>query len=188
MKSKVKCMICAISLLAATAWAEETITTALSCDDFKPTAEALERFKNLEGACEAVVERNGELYGQFSAVVRRASSRAVVLYLPATDHTFTVNPKSDARVLLGGKKVRPRDLIRGQEIQIYLRVASFATPDIQEIVLVTESEVMIEHVVTPVAALPTTASPWPTAGLASLMLLGTGWWMRRRRLNQPAGA
>ena len=188
MKTTFKWIICAISVLAVNAWAEEPVTTALSCDDFKPTAEALERFKNLKGACEAVVERNGELYGQFRAVVRRASSSSVVLYLPATDHTFTVTPESDARVLLGGRKVRTRELVRGQEIQIYLRVASFSTPDVEEISLVTDSEVMIQHIVTPVAALPTTASPWPTVGLASLMLLGIGLLISRRRLSQPAGA
>jgi uncharacterized protein (TIGR03382 family) len=188
MKTGIKWILCVATLLTVTAWAEEPVTTALSCDDFKPTPEALERFQNLEGACEAVVERNGELYGQFKAVVRRASSRSVVLYLPATDHTFTVNPKSDARVLLGGKKVRTRNLARGQEIQIYLRVASFSTPDIQEIILVSDSEVMIQHMVTPVAALPTTASPWPTVALASVMLLGLGWLIRRRRLTQQAGA
>jgi hypothetical protein len=181
-------MFCAVSLLTVTAWAEEPVKTALSCEDFKPTPEALERYKNLEGACEAVVERNGELYGQFTAIVRRASSSSVVLYLPVTDHTFTVNPKSNARVLLGGEKVRPRELARGQEIKIYLSVSSFARPDIQEITLVTDSEVMVQHVVAPVAALPTTASPWPAVGLASLMLIGIGLYVRRERLGQQTGA
>jgi uncharacterized protein (TIGR03382 family) len=187
MKTRIKWMICALSLVATTVWAEEPVMTQLSCDDFNPSAEALERFKDLKGACEGVVERNGELYGLFKAIVRRSSSRSVVLYLPATDHTFTVEPQSDARVLLGGEKTRPRDLVRGQEIRIYLSVSSFATPDVQEIVLVSDANVMIEHTVAPVEALPTTASPWPAMGLASLMLLGAGWLMRRRRLNQIVG-
>jgi hypothetical protein len=169
---------CILLLLSPVVLAEELTTTALSCADFKPTAEALERFKDLEGACEAVVERNGELYGQFSAVVRRASSRSVVLYLPATDHTFTLDPDSDARVLIGGKKVRPRNLERGQEIQIYLSVSAFSTPDLEEITLISESGALLEHVVVPINALPTTASLWPLIGLISLVLTGSGILMR----------
>lgn len=174
----------AAALLSTGAWSAEVAETALSCADFRPTPEALERFPDLEGACEAVVERDGELYGRFAAIVRRAGNRTATLYVPVTDHTFTVEPEPDARVIVGGRKVRPRDLARGQEIQIYLAVSAFARPDIEEIALVTDAEVIIAHPVSTVAALPTTASPWPALGLTSLILLGGGWWLRRRRLNQ----
>ena len=56
-------------LTTVTATAQEP--TALSCSDFRPTAEAIERFPNLVGACEAIVERDGELFGLFRADVRR---------------------------------------------------------------------------------------------------------------------
>ncbi len=137
--------------------AESGVTpSALTCDDFVPTEAALARFPDLAGACETVVERNGELYGQFRAVVRRASFSSVTLYLPVTDHTFRVKPEGDARVLLGGVKVRPRDLRRGQEIRIYLSTAAFSTPNVEEVSLVTESDLIISHKVESVAALPTT--------------------------------
>ena len=129
------------------------------------------------------MERNGELYGKFRAVVRRASSRSVTMYLPATDHTFTIKPDSGARVLIGNSKVRARDLQRGQEIRIYLSTSTFATPDIQEVALVTESEVMIPHEAVTTAALPTTASQLPNIALASLALLFLGGLLRRRRIN-----
>lgn len=140
------------------AWAEESAAqpSALTCDDFIPTEAALQRFPDLTGACEEVVERDGELYGKFRAVVRRANFRSVTLYLPATDHTFSLEPESDARVLLGGRKVRPSELERGQEIRIYLSTKAFATPNVEEVALVTDSEVIIHHEVEPVAALPTT--------------------------------
>jgi hypothetical protein len=131
-------------------------TTALSCADFVPTDEALERFPDLVGACEEVVERDGELYGLFKAVVRRVASRSVTLYLPVTDHTFRVTPDSQARVLLDGVKARPRDLVRGQEIRIYLAAKAFSRPNIEEITFMTDSELIIEHEVEPVVALPTT--------------------------------
>ena len=130
--------------------------SALTCADFKPTEEALARFPDLVGACESVVERNGELYGLFRAVVRRASSRSVTLYLPVTDHTFRIEPRSEARVLLDGVKTRPRDLQRGQEIRIYLSTSAFTKPNVEEVTLVTESEAVVQHFAEPVAALPTT--------------------------------
>ena len=183
MKGTLKILVYMLPLLAATAWSEEAVPTALSCADFVPTQEALDRFPDLVGACEAVVERDGELYGLFSAVVRRASSRLVTLYLPVTDHTFQVEPQEGARVLIGGRKVRPRDLQRGDEIRIYLAAQAFSTPDIEEVAFVTESELIIDHPVSPAAALPTTASPWPALGLLSLALLGAGFVLRRLRLN-----
>lgn len=174
--------LCLLSFSAVNAWGEST-PSALTCADFRPTQEALDRFPDLIGACQSVVERDGQLYGKFPATVRRASFSSVTLYLPVTDHTFTVKPESDSRVLIGGRKYRPRDLERGQEVNIYLLASAFATPDVEEIALVTESDVMISHPVAPAAALPTTASPWPTVGAASVLLLAMGWVIRRRRLS-----
>ena len=176
-------IVLTMTMLSFTTQAAETTETALSCNDFRPTPQALERFPDLEGACDAVVERNGELYGRFTAIVRRVTNRSTTLYLPATDHTFTVEPQPGARVIVEGKKVRPRDLTRGQEIRIYLAVNAFSTPDIQEIVLVTDTEVIISHPVSPAAALPTTASPWPSFGLFSMVLIGIGLLLRLARLN-----
>jgi len=156
MKKSITSVLFVLAFLSSPTWAQEMTETALSCQDFNPTQEALQRFPDLVGACEAVVDRNGELYGRFSAIVRRAGNRTVTLYLPVTDHTFKVDPKSDARVLIGSRKVRPRDLQRGQEIQIYLSARQFSRPDIQEVALVTESEVVIDHPVEEVAVLPTT--------------------------------
>ncbi len=156
MKKSITSLLFVLAFLSSPTWAQEMTETALSCQDFNPTPEALQRFPDLVGACEAVVDRDGELYGRFSAVVRRASNSSVTLYLPVTDHTFKVDPRSDARVLIGSRKVRPRDLQRGQEIQIYLSARQFSQPDIQEVTLVTESEVIIDHPVEEVAVLPTT--------------------------------
>jgi len=172
--------LCLVSLLAAAAWSAESIPTALSCKDFRPTEEAIARFPDLAGACESVVERDGQLYGKFRAVVRASSSRRVTLYLPATDHTFSVEPQPDARVLIGGRKVRPRDLQRGDEISIYLAAQAFSTPDLEEVTLVTDSELMLEHPVSAATTLPTTASALPPIGLASLLLLSAGFLLRRQ--------
>jgi len=177
----------AIGWFAATASAQEM--TELSCSDFRPTPEALERFPDLKGACEGVVERDGELYGKFTAVVRRASGSSVTLHLPATDHTFKVRPDASQRVLLDGRKTRPRDLVRGQEINIYLSVSQFATPDITEVALVTETDFIVDVEVErvepeQVATLPGTASAWPTMAVAGLIFIGIALALRRRRVRR----
>lgn len=159
----------------------ESEPSALTCADFKPTPEAIERFPDLQGACEAVVERNGELYAKIVAVVRRASNRSVTLYLPATDHTFTIQPQSGARVLLGGDSARPGDLIRGQEIRIYLATSEFAKPDIEQVALVTEEAMLIVQPVVATTALPTTASLLPALGLSGAFALLLGLTARRAR-------
>jgi len=173
-------LICVALMLAATAGAQEV--SALTCDDFRPTQEALERYPNLIGACEAIVERDGELYGLFRVVVRRVRGNNVTLHLPATGKTFTVRPDTSLRVIADGKKMRARNLVRGQEIRIYLDVSEFAKPDIEEVAFITEEDFIIEVEIEDVAALPTTASPWPTIGFAGLLLLGAGYLLRRRRL------
>ena len=145
MKFATAAIISLALLPAGLALGSEPETTALSCADFRPSQEAIERFPDLVGACDGVVEMNGELYGRFAAVVRRASAGSVRLYLPATRHTFTVRPKPDARVLVGGRKIRPRSLEPGQEIQIYLSAAEFASPDIDEVLLVSDSTTLIKH-------------------------------------------
>ncbi len=68
----------------------------------------------------------------------------VTLHLPATDHTFTVRPDPATRVMVDGKKVRPRDLATRQEIRIYLSASEFSKPDVEEIAFVTESEFLVD--------------------------------------------
>ena len=172
-----------LPLFAANALSAEVTPSALSCSDFKPTDAARERFPDLQGACEAVVERDGNLYGKFTAVVRRVTGRSVTLYLPATDRTFKVSPGPDARVLIGNSKVRPGDLQRGQEIHIYLSADTFGAVNVEEIALVTETEAVVEYPAEPEDTLPTTASPWPALGLASIALIGAGLFLRRRQLS-----
>jgi hypothetical protein len=187
--TRLSAMTAAVTLLAfasingAQAAQSASQPSALTCADFNPTPEAEERFPDLRGACEEVVERDGELFAKFVAVVRRASNRSVTLYLPATDHTFTVNPDSAARVLLGGQRARVGDLVRGQEIRIYLATSEFAKPDIEEVALVTEEALLIvQPVVEPsVAALPTTASLLPAIGFGGGLLFLAGISVRRLR-------
>ena len=169
-------LISAILLLLIAAPANGQEMTELSCSDFRPTADALRRFPELQGACLGVVEMNGELYAEFEAVVRRATNQRVVLYIPAVDRTMEVEPKPDARVKIEGqaRKVRPRELKRGQSLTIHMSISELAEPVIDEIALISESNLILEHDAVPISALPSTASPWPALVLLGGLLLGAG--------------
>jgi len=142
MRTSACALMLAAAFLSGNAIGQEM--TQLSCKDFVPTQEALDRFPDLAGACEGVVERDGELYGLFRAEVRRVRGNNITLHLPATGHTFTIKPEPSARVLIDGRKVRPRDLMPRDEISIYLSASEFAKPDVQEIAFITESDFMID--------------------------------------------
>jgi len=172
-------LILVTMLIGTTAGAQEM--TALSCKDFRPTPEALERFPNLAGACEGIVERDGELFGLFRAVVRRAAGSRVTLRLPATGKLFSVSTDPSHRVMVDGRRTAVRNLERGQEITIYLSVNEFAKPDIEEVAFVTETNILVVLEIEEVAELPTTASISPAIAMAGFFLLGAGYLLRRRR-------
>jgi hypothetical protein len=142
MKMPVSVAILAVAFLSANASGQGM--TQLSCKDFVPTEEARQRFPDLAGACEGVVERDGELYGLFRAEVRRVRGNNITLHLPATDHTFTVRPDPATWVMAGDKKVRARELMPTQDIRIYLSASEFAKPDVEEIAFITESDFLVD--------------------------------------------
>ena len=142
MKASVLGIALAAALLSLNANGQEM--TQLSCKDFVPTEEARQRFPDLAGACEGVVERDGELFGLFRAEVRRVRGNKITLHLPATDHTFSITPDPSTRVMADGKKVRPRDLATRQEIRIYLSASQFAKPDVDEVAFATESDFLVD--------------------------------------------
>jgi hypothetical protein len=154
MKIYASAFILAVVLLSLDVNAQEM--TGLSCRDFIPTEEARQRFPDLAGACEGIVERDGELYGLFRAEIRRVYGNRITLHLPATDHTFTVRPDPSARVLVDGKKIRPIDLATRQEVRIYLSAREFAKPDVEEVAFVTESDYLVD---VPIDELSTVSVP-----------------------------
>lgn len=156
-------IVVACAFSAVSAYAVDPVKTETTCaeigDKYAVTAEAKERFADLEGTCEGIYMINGQEYARAQAVVRRVMGNKVRLYMPATDHTFEVSAQSDGRVWIGNRKVRPRDLSRGDEIGIYLSVAAFTEERVSEIVMATDdssSDDVVTVEVEEVAALPTT--------------------------------
>ena len=159
----IKTLVAATAFCAVSAYAVEPVRSEITCaelgDKYEATAEAKERFADLAGACEGVYDIDGQLFVRSQAVIRQKWGNKVRLYLPATDHTFEVQAQSDGRVWVGGRKMRVRDMNRGDKIGIYLSVDKFAEEKVDEIAFATEDDHVEEIVIAPVEtveALPTT--------------------------------
>ena len=162
----IKTLVVACAFSAVSAYAVDPVKLDVTCADisekYAVTAEAKERFADLEGTCEGIYDINGHEYARASAIVRQVRGSKVRLYLPATDHTFEVVAGSDGRVWIGDRKVSARDLQRGDEIGIYLSVEKFTEEKVTEIAMVTEDSHEEEAVtvqvveIEEVEALPTT--------------------------------
>jgi len=159
----IKTLVVASAFCAVSAYAVEPVRSEVTCaelaDKYELTAEAKERFADLAGSCEGVYDIDGSLYVRSQAVIRQKWGNKVRLYLPATDHTFEVQAQPDGRVWVGGRKMRVRDMNRGDEIGIYLSVDKFAEEKVDEIAFATEEEHVEEIMIAPIEeieALPTT--------------------------------
>ena len=159
----IKTLVVACAFSAVSAYAVDPVKMDITCaeigEKYAVTAAAKERFADLAGTCEGIYMINGNEYARAAAVVRQVRGNKVRLYMPATDHTFEVATESDGRVWIGNRKVRPRDLSRGDEIGIYLSVEAFTEERVTEIAMITEdthSEEVVTVEVEEVAALPTT--------------------------------
>jgi hypothetical protein len=159
----IQTLVVASAFCAVSAYAVDPVKSEITCaelgDKYEATAEATERFADLAGACDGVYEINGSLYVRSGAVIRQKRGGKVRLYLPATNHTFEVPVQSDGRVWVGNRKMRVRDLNRGDEIGIYLSVDKFAEEKVDEIAFATPEEHVEEIVVVEIVeveALPTT--------------------------------
>ena len=135
----------------------------MSCADVieklhrEATDAARERFANLEGSCMGVIERDGELFMHTKMVVRAVRGNEITIYLPATDRTFKIDADPKSRITIGRQKIRPRDMSRGQELNIYVSVDEFTQPIVTQVAF--ETEEAEELVVAPAViapALPTT--------------------------------
>ncbi len=159
----IKTLVVASAFFTVSAYAVDPVRSEITCaelaDKYEVTAEAKERFSDLAGACEGVYDVDGKLYVRSQAVIRQKRGNKVRLYLPATDHTFEVQAQPDGRVWVGGRKMRIRDMDRGDEIGIYLSVDKFAEEKVDEIAFVTpeeHAEEIVVVVIEEVEALPTT--------------------------------
>lgn len=167
----------------------------VSCDDIDLTGPIAERFPRASDACLAVIERDGSQFAKYTAEIQRVRGNTVYAKFKLPDgsktDTYSFDMPADARVEVGGRQYRYRDLMPKQELNIYLPEGRWEVHVPHSDDFATASAVAVA---TPmlaadadesdmVAMLPKTASPLPLIGmlgglLTSLGLLSYG--IRRR--------
>ena len=175
----------ACALLFAAFGMQATAQDELSCDDIEWSSVVTDRYPDISKACDAVVERNGQLFARVQVEVLRARGNNLTFRVLNNDGTsggsYTQNLGTSWRANIGGRSYRARDLMRGQQLNVYL------PGDRWEIIHETmdeEPDLMAEVVpVMPAAELPKTASQLPVAGVlgAGLLLAGAAFTLLRRR-------
>ena len=173
-------------LMAQNASTADMVKEAPTCADLNWSAEVLANNPDIGMTCQAVYEKDGKLFAKASIEVVRVRGNRMTFRTLHTDGTkgdsrsITLDPSWRAEI--GGRTYRASDLMRGQQLNVYLPEDRFALavedvdgPDEAEIVVIEEE----------VVEMPTTASPLFLVGLAGGAFLALGGLLSgiRRRLS-----
>jgi hypothetical protein len=186
----------AAGVLLALSWTQSSFAQAPSCNDLNFTGPVAREFPDARKACLDVVEREGKDFAHFQARIRNVRGGTVEAEFRMPDGTYsrpiTVTPDPSARVRIGGRDYRWRELSRGQELDVWLppdrwELAVPEEPGQQFAAAPAIAAFPIAEPTTTLAAntLPRTASPVPLVGAlgALLVVLGVGVAALRRRFS-----
>mgnify|MGYP001815961335 CR=1 FL=1 len=179
----------ALSLSAGSLMAQEkAMVSGITCADLNWAAEVLANNPDIAQTCHAVYEKDGKLYAQGKVEVVRVRGNTMTFRPIHADgsrgDSRSVTLPSDWRANIAGRQYRASDLMRGQELNVYLpedRFALAVADDTSE-GLGTETVVLIEE---ETVEMPTTASPLFLVGLAGGAFLALGGFLSgvRRRFS-----
>jgi hypothetical protein len=191
-KKLVLAMGMALSLSAGQAFAQNTSSAGMSadatptCADLNWSAEVLAANPDIALACQAVYEKDGELYAKASIEVIRVRGNRMTFRTLRTDgskgDSRSITLPSTWRAEIGGRSYRSTDLMRGQQLNVYIPQDRFALAvedsdgvDVADVVVIEEE----------VVEMPTTASPLFLIGLAGGAFIALGGLLSgvRRRLS-----
>ena len=169
-------------------------STLPTCGDLEFHQRVLDALPEANSACLSVTEQDGRLYAEFEAEIVRVLGREVRAKFKRADGSFTethgFRPASDARVKIAGRSYRYSQLIRGQQLNVYVPSDRFeiaiADDDDHMTAQIEIIEVVVVYLVEPAMdALPATAGPLPLIGLLGGLLtaLGAGMVLIRRKLS-----
>ncbi len=163
---------------------EERVESTVTCDDLNWSAEVLALNPDIAAMCQTVYEKDGRLFAKTSIEVVRVRGNTMTFRPIHTDGTRgdsrSVTLDSSWRAEIGGRQYRASDLMRGQNLNVYLPEDRFALavedadgPDDADFVMIETATEM-----------PTTASPLFLIGLAGGAFLALGGLLSgiRRRL------
>jgi hypothetical protein len=155
---KIMMLFAVFALSASSAYAIDPQAADITCEEltskYQLNAEGQLRFSKLKGSCNGVYIINGELYARSKAVIRSKAGGKVRLFLPANQKTFEVTPDPSGFVYFGGKKMRVRDLTRGDNIAIYLSLDKFAQERVDSVGFATEDASGEEMISVPAEQVP----------------------------------
>lgn len=172
----------ALSMGMGQAMAQDAAPT---CADLNWSAEVLAANPDVGKSCKGVYEKDGKLYAKVGIEVVRVRGNRLTFRTMHTDGT-----KGDSRSIvldnswraeIGGREYRVSDMMRGQELNVYLPEDRFA--------LIVEDadgpdEIDIVDIEEEVVEMPTTASPLFLIGLLGGAFVALGGMLSgiRRRL------
>jgi len=166
--------------------AETAGDAAPTCADLNWSAEVLAANPDVGKSCVAVYEKNGKMYAKVGIEVVRVRGNRMTFRTIHTDggkgDSRSVVLDNSWRAEIGGRQYRASDLMRGQELNVYIPEDRFALivededgPDEIDSIIIEEE----------VIEMPTTASPLFIIGLVGAAFLGLGGLLGgvRRRLG-----
>lgn len=176
----------ALSLSAGSLMAQDSTSGAVTCADLNWAAQVLAQNPDVGESCQSVLEKNGKLYAKVTVEVVRVRGNRMTFRPLHTDGTMgdtrSVQVDSSWRADIGGRKYRAGDLMRGQQLNVYIPEDRFALavhdadgPDEMDLITIEEE----------VIAMPATASPLFLIGAIGGGLLALGGLLTgiRRRLS-----
>ena len=180
----------ALSLSAGQLMAQDTTSTGkvqsstVSCADLNWSAEVLAANPDIAQMCRTVYEKDGRLFAKTSVEVVRVRGNTMTFRPLHTDGTKgdsrSVTLDSGWRANIAGREYRASDLMRGQNLNVYLPEDRFALA-VEDDDGIDDADIMVIEDAT---EMPTTASPLFLLGLAGGAFLALGGLLSgiRRRL------
>jgi hypothetical protein len=182
-------LICALPLLVLAL--PVSAQTDLTCSDITFHDDLTSRFPDIADDCLGVVESNGEPLAKFNVeIVRVINNNLTFRFRDPKDGSFgprqRITVDSSWRARIDGNTYRARDLIRGQQLNIYLpadRWEAHVAEDTTSVIVVFSFVKMFDDHEEEVAMLPSTAGLMPLFALFGGMAIFSAFLIRvsRRR-------
>ena len=121
----------ALSLSAGSLMAQDrAASSTVTCADLNWAAEVLAANPDIAESCQAVYEKDGKLYAKSTVEVVRVRGNRMTFRPLHTDGTMgdsrSIQLPSSWRAEIGGRSYRASDLMRGQQLNVYLPDDRFA--------------------------------------------------------------
>ncbi len=154
---------------------DKAVSSSVTCADLNWSAEVLANNPDIGETCQAVYEKDGRLFAKATVEVVRVRGNRMTFRPVHTDGTMgdsrSIQLDSAWRAEIGGRSYRASDLMRGQQLNVYLPEDRFAlavddADGLDEADLVVIEEEVVE--------MPATASPLFLIGAAGGAFLALG--------------